>query len=378
MVQVSALTFNPRHNRGATEVAMAQEAMFLKNTENFAESFARCGVKYHFAYPITPATDIMKRMAVILPKYGGENDADGKRACRLECARRSRLLRNPGSHIQFRSRHDAHAQEAISFMAGAGLPCLMVDSMRVGPGDGDILGAQSDYYMATRGGGHGDYRVPVLAPIGGQEIPDLVPRAIRLAYTYKTPVLFVMDGVTAQTTESVLLPEYHDYSEDYDTTSWAYTGTGDHEKRALITGSYSHKDGYLMNERLRAKYQEIREKEQLWESRQTEDAELIVVAFGIHGRMCKDLVEKMRAQGKKVGSIRPISLWPFPDKAFENLPSTLKNILVVEMNLGQMVDDVRIAVNGRVPVHFFGKTGGDTPMYTLGEMMAEANRIMGA
>ena len=187
-----------------------------------------------------------------------------------------------------------------------------------------------------------------------------------------------MDGVAAQTTESVLLPEYHDYSEDYDTTSWAYTGTGDHEKRALITGSYSHKDGYLMNERLRAKYQEIREKEQLWESRQTEDAELIVVAFGIHGRMCKDLVEKMRAQGKKVGSIRPISLWPFPDKAFENLPSTLKNILVVEMNLGQMVDDVRIAVNGRVPVHFFGKTGGDTPMYTLGEMMAEANRIMGA
>lgn len=377
MVQVSALTFNPRHNRGATEVAMAQEAMFLKNTENFAESFARCGVKYHFAYPITPATDIMKRMAVILPKYGGKmmqmeselavSSALAGAACSGTLAATSSS--GPGMTLM---------QEAISFMAGAGLPCLMVVSMRVGPGDGDILGAQSDYYMATRGGGHGDYRVPVLAPIGGQEIPDLVPRAIRLAYTYKTPVLFVMDGVTAQTTESVLLPEYHDYSEDYDTTSWAYTGTGDHEKRALITGSYSHKDGYLMNERLRAKYQEIREKEQLWESRQTEDAELIVVAFGIHGRMCKDLVEKMRAQGKKVGSIRPISLWPFPDKAFENLPSTLKNILVVEMNLGQMVDDVRIAVNGRVPVHFFGKTGGDTPMYTLGEMMAEANRIMGA
>ena len=348
MVQVSALTFNPRHNRGATEVAMAQEAMFLKNTENFAESFARCGVKYHFAYPITPATDIMKRMAVILPKYGGKmmqmeselavSSALAGAACSGTLAATSSS--GPGMTLM---------QEAISFMAGAGLPCLMVDSMRVGPGDGDILGAQSDYYMATRGGGHGDYRVPVLAPIGGQEIPDLVPRAIRLAYTYKTPVLFVMDGVTAQTTESVLLPEYHDYSEDYDTTSWAYTGTGDHEKRALITGSYSHKD-----------------------------AELIVVAFGIHGRMCKDLVEKMRAQGKKVGSIRPISLWPFPDKAFENLPSTLKNILVVEMNLGQMVDDVRIAVNGRVPVHFFGKTGGDTPMYTLGEMMAEANRIMGA
>lgn len=251
MVQVSALTFNPRHNRGATEVAMAQEAMFLKNTENFAESFARCGVKYHFAYPITPATDIMKRMAVILPKYGGKmmqmeselavSSALAGAACSGTLAATSSS--GPGMTLM---------QEAISFMAGAGLPCLMVDSMRVGPGDGDILGAQSDYYMATRGGGHGDYRVPVLAPIGGQEIPDLVPRAIRLAYTYKTPVLFVMDGVTAQTTESVLLPEYHDYSEDYDTTSWAYTGTGEHEKRALITGSYSHKDGYLMNERLRA------------------------------------------------------------------------------------------------------------------------------
>ncbi|MFR0876023.1 MAG: pyruvate ferredoxin oxidoreductase [Bilophila wadsworthia] len=267
-------------------------------------------------------------------------------------------------------------QEAISFMCGAELPCLMLDSMRVGPGDGDILGAQSDYYMSTRGGGHGDYHVPVLAPSDGQEIVDLVPEGIRLAYTYRTPVLFVFDGVTAQTTETAVLPEYHDYSAEYDTSSWAYTGTKDHPKRALITGSYSHADGYVMNEHLRAKYETIRAKEQQWKESNTEDAELIVVAFGIHGRMCKDLVANLRAQGKKVGSIRPVTLWPFPDKAFENLPSTLKKILVVEMNHGQMVDDVRLAVNGRVPVHFFGKTGGDMPMYTLAEMTAEVNRLL--
>ena len=326
---------------------MTQQTMFLKNTETFAESLARCGVKFHFAYPITPATDVMKRMAVILPQYGGKmlqmeselavSSALAGAACTgMLCATSSS---GPGMTLM---------QEAISFMCGAELPCLMLDSMRVGPGDGDILGAQSDYYMSTRGGGHGDYHVPVLAPSDGQEIVDLVPEGIRLAYTYRTPVLFVFDGVTAQTTETAVLPEYHDYSAEYDTSSWAYTGTKDHPKRALITGSYSHADGYVMNEHLRAKYETIRAKEQQWKESNTEDAELIVVAFGIHGRMCKDLVANLRAQGKKVGNIRPVTLWPFPDKAFENLPSTLKKILVVEMNHGQMVDDVRLAVNGRI------------------------------
>lgn len=354
---------------------MAQ-TMFLKNTETFAESLARRGVKYHFAYPITPATDIMKRMAVILPQYGGKmmqmeselavSSALAGAACTgTLCATSSS---GPGMTLM---------QEAISFMSGAELPCLMIDSMRVGPGDGDILGAQGDYYMATRGGGHGDYRIPVLAPSDGQEIVDIVPEGIRLAYTYRTPVLFVMDGVTAQTTETAVFPDYEDYSAQYDKSDWVYTGTQDHPKRALITGSYAHEDAYRMNEHLRKKYEIIKAKEQKWQENSIEDAELIVVAFGIHGRMCKDLVRKLRSEGKKVGSIRPISLWPFPDKAFEQLPKTLKKILVVEMNLGQMVDDVRLAVNGRVPVHFFGKTGGDMPMYTLAEMIAETNRLLG-
>jgi 2-oxoglutarate ferredoxin oxidoreductase subunit alpha len=175
--------------------------------------------------------------------------------------------------------------------------------------------------------------------------------------------LFVIDGVSAQTTESTTLPAYHDYSAEFDTSGWAFTGTKDHAKRALITGSYSHQDGYVMNERLRAKYEVIKDKEQMWEQDQVEDAELVVAAFGIHGRMCRDLVFRMRAAGRKVGFIRPITLWPFPDRAFDALPASVKNILVVEMNHGQMVEDVRLAVNGRVPVHFLGKTGGDLPMY---------------
>ncbi|SIN81027.1 pyruvate ferredoxin oxidoreductase [Halodesulfovibrio marinisediminis] len=355
---------------------MSQETLFLKNTETFAESLARCGVKYHFAYPITPATDVMKRMAVILPKYGGEmmqmeseiavSSALAGAACSGTLAATSSS--GPGLTLM---------HEAIGFMSAAELPCILYDSMRVGPGDGDIVGSQSDYTVATRGGAHGDYRIIVLAPSCGQEIADLMPQGVRLAYKYRTPVLFVLDGVSAQMTESATLPEYHDYSAEFDTSEWAITGTKDHPKRAIITGSYSHQDGYDMNERLRAKFEVIKENEQMWEAEQVEDADLVVAAFGIHGRMCQDLISEMRAKGKKVGFIRPITLWPFPNRAFETLPDSVKNILVVEMNHGQMVDDVKLAVNGRIPVHFLGKTGGDLPMNTLAEMIAKVDSILG-
>lgn len=354
---------------------MTAETLFLKNTETFAESMVRCGVRYHFAYPITPATDVMKRTAVILPACGGrmvqmESElavANALAGCACTGKLGATSTSGPGMSLM---------QETISFMAAGELPCILFDSMRVGPGDGDIVGAQSNYYQATRGGGHGDYRVIVLAPASGQEIVDIMPDAVKLAYTYRTPVLFVVDGVTAQMTESATFPETHNYAEEFDTSGWSFTGTRDHSKRFLLTGSYTHVQGEAMNERLRAKFERIRESEQRWESEQLDDAELLVVAFGIHGRMTRDLVHSMRAKGKKVGSIRPITLWPFPDKAFEKLPASVKNVLVVEMNHGQMVDDVRLAVNGRVPVHFLGKTGGDIPMCTLADMTAKANSLL--
>lgn len=353
-----------------------KETLFLKNTETFAESMVRCGVSCHFAYPITPATDVMKYTSVRLPQHGGlmvqmeselaVSNALAGYACtgKLGAASTS----GPGMTLM---------QEAIGFMAAGELPCILLDAMRVGPGDGDIIGAQSTYFQATRGGGHGDYRTIVLAPSCGQEIADLMPKGVQLAYKYRTPVLFVVDGVTCQMTESTTFEEYHDYSADFDTSGWAYTGTKDHSKRFLLTGSYTHEQGYEMNERLRKKCAVIKENEQLWEAEQVEDAEVVVVGFGIHGRMCKDLVANLRGQGKRTGYIRPITLWPFPDKAFEKLPASVKAALVVEMNHGQMLDDVRLAVNGRFPVHFLGKTGGDTPMCTLADMTREANKLFG-
>ena len=354
---------------------MAIETKILKNTEAFAEAMVRCGVRYHFAYPITPASDVMKRSAVILPEVGGkmiqmESElavANALAGC--ACTGKLGVASSSGPGISL-------MQETLSFMAAGELPGLFLDCMRVGPGDGDIVGAQSNYYQATRGGGHGDYRTIVLAPASGQEIVDLIPRAIELTYTWRNPVLMVIDGITAQMTESVALPESHDYTSDFDTSGWRYTGTKDHEKRALITGSYTHAQGEEMNERLRTKYEKICESEPQWEEIETQDAELVVAAFGIHGRMALDLVENFRKQGKKVGLIRPITLWPFPKQPFERLPGSVKSVLVVEMNHGQMVDDVRLAVNGRFPVHFLGKTGGDLPMCTLADMTRKTQDLL--
>lgn len=351
------------------------ETKILKNTETFAEAMVRFGVRYHFAYPITPASDVMKQSAKILPKVGGkmiqmESElavANALAGC--ACTGKLGVASSSGPGI-------ALMQETLSFMAAGELPGLFVDCMRVGPGDGDIVGAQSNYFQATRGGGHGDYRTIVLAPSSGQEIVDLLPEAIKLTYNWRNPVLMVVDGITAQMTESVTLPAPYDYTADFDTSDWHYSGTKDHSKRALITGSYTHEQGFLMNERLREKYTKIQEQEPRWEEIQTDDAEFIISAFGIHGRMAREIVENFRSQGKKVGMIRPITLWPFPDQAFQKLPDSVRSILVVEMNHGQMLDDVRLAVNGKSPVHFFGKTGGDLPMYTLAEISQQIQAIL--
>lgn len=355
---------------------MTTETLFLKNTQTFAESMVRCGVRYHFAYPITPATDVMKHSTVILPQYGGrmiqlESEiAVGNALAGCACTGKLGATSTSGPGMSL-------MQETMSFMAASELPGIILDTMRVGPGDGDIIGAQSNYFQATRGGGHGDYRLIVLAPASGQEIVDIMPRAIKLAYTWRTPVLFVIDGVTAQMTETATFSESHNYAEDFDTSSWAITGTKDHSKRYVLTGCYNHAQGEDMNERLRKKYEKICAKEQTWEDDQVEDAEIIMVGFGIHGRMGKDLVANMRAEGKKVGLIRPITLWPFPNLAFDRLPASVKSIIVVEMNNGQMVEDVRLAINGRIPVHFLGKTGGDMPLCTLAEITAKVNSLLG-
>lgn len=327
----------------------------------------RCGVKHHFAYPITPATDVMKYTASHMQEWGGRmfqaeselaviNCLAGLSATgKLGCVSTS----GPGFDLM---------QEGIGFMAAGELPCILLDNMRVGPGDGDIIGSQQDYFMATRGGGHGDYYLPVYAPCSGQEIADLMPVAIDRAYKYRTPVLFIMDGVMAQMTETVIMPPAEDHVSKYNTEDWAYTGAKGREKRALITGSYEHGDGEKMVKSLMEKAEKMRASEQLWEEYGLEDAEVVLTAFGLPGRMCREIVEEHRQAGHKVGFIRPISLFPFPENGFAKVPESVKEILVVEMNYGQMIQDVKLCMNGRCKVSHYGHVGGDQPMVKAKEI----------
>lgn len=340
---------------------MIKQTAFLKNSEIFAEVMIRNGIRYHFAYPITPASDVMKYTAAHFPAVEGRMFQPESEIAVINavagcaCAGELGVASTSGPGIDL-------MQETISFMAAGELPCILLDNMRVGPGDGDIVGSQGDYFQATRGGGHGDYRIIVIAPASGQEIVKLMPEAIDLAFRYRTPVLFLIDGVLAQITESVRLPAFQNTAGKYETDHWTITGAKGREKRFLLTGCYNHVQGEEMNQRLGRKYKEIKSKEQRWEEMGLKDAEVVIVAFGLPGRMAGEIVQEARQQGKKLGLIRPITLWPFPEKAFHNLSAALKSLLVVEMNQGQMIEDVKLAACCQAPVEFLGKVGGDLPV----------------
>jgi len=354
---------------------MGDSAFFMKNSEIFAEAMIRCGVRYHFAYPITPASDVMKYTAVHLHEVGGRMFQPESELAVINClaglATTGKLgcasTSGPGFDLM---------QEGIGFIAAAELPCLLLDNMRVGPGDGDIIGSQQDYFMATRGGGHGDYYLPVYAPSSGQEIVELMPIAIDRGYKYRSPVLFLMDGVMAHMNETVILSSAKDIVSAYDTSDWAYTGAKGRGKRALITGSYSHSDGEEMVKRLMAKAEKIKENEQLWEENGLEDAEVVVTAFGLPGRICREVVQEGRKKGQKLGFIRPITLFPFPEKGFANIPKSTKEILVVEMNYGQMVQDVRLTMNGACKISHYGHVGGNQPMVKAKEVRRRLDEIL--
>lgn len=354
---------------------MESNALFMKNSEIFAEAMMRCGIRHHFAYPITPATDVMKYTAAHMQEWEGRMfQAESELAvinCLAGLASTGKLgcvsTSGPGFDLM---------QEGIGFMAAGELPCILLDNMRVGPGDGDIIGSQQDYFMATRGGGHGDYYLPVYAPCSGQEIVDLMPVAIDRAYKYRTPVLFVMDGVMAQMTETVVMQSAVDHVGRYNTDDWAYTGAKGREKRALITGSYDHGDGEKMVKSLMAKADKIKENEQLWEEYGLEDAEIVLTAFGLPGRMCREIVQEHRENGHKVGFIRPITLFPFPENGFAKIPESVKEILVVEMNYGQMIQDVKLCMNGRCQVSHYGHVGGDQPMVKAKEIRRRLQEML--
>jgi len=248
-------------------------------------------------------------------------------------------------------------QEGITYIAGAELPCLIVNVVRGGPGLGTIQPAQSDYFQATKGGGHGDYHLIVLAPASVQEMADFVELSFELAFKYRNPVMMLSDGAIGQMMEKVYLSPQKERSKTV--PEWATTGKPSSRERVIITSLDLDPNGQeRFNQKLVAKYNEIREKEVRYEEFQCEDAEYILVAYGTSARVCMKSIQLARAQGIKVGLLRPITLFPFPTKRLNELAGKVKMMFSIEMSAGQMVEDVMLSVNGKVPVYHFGRMGG--------------------
>lgn len=323
--------------------------ILLKGNEARAEAALAAGCRFYSGYPITPQTEILEYLSWRMEEVGGEfvqaeSELSGINMVLGAAAAGARALTTssgPGFSLK---------QEGISYLVAADLPAVIVNVMRIGTGLGDISQGQGDYWQMTRGGGHGDYRTIVLAPASVQENADLMEVSFDLAEKYRHPVLIASDAAIGQMIEAVEIPEFKEH--DIDKFDWTVKGCkkGD-EHRKIQNVYYTHPDyeSYLLN-----KYTEIEETEQRYENIQVEDAEIVLVAYGISSRVCLETVEMARSKGLKVGLIRPITLWPFPVKAFEKAGNA-KLFLSVEINiLGQMTDDIRLAVNGKVPVEHYG------------------------
>ena len=323
--------------------------ILLKGNEALAEAALAAGCRFYSGYPITPQTEILEYLSWRMEEVGGEfvqaeSELSGINMVLGAAAAGARALTTssgPGFSLK---------QEGISYLVAADLPAVIVNVMRIGTGLGDISQGQGDYWQMTRGGGHGDYRTIVLAPASVQENADLVPVSFELAEKYRHPVLIASDAAIGQMIEAVEIPEFQEH--DIDQFEWTVKGCKKGEEHRKIQNVYyTHPDyeAYLLG-----KYKEIEDTEQRYETIQVEDAEIVLVAYGISSRVCMEAVETARAKGIKAGLIRPITLWPFPVKAFEKAGNA-KMFLSVEINmLGQMVDDIRLAVNDKRPVEHYG------------------------
>jgi len=337
---------------------MEKELRLMKGNEAIAEAAIRAGVDGYFGYPITPQSEILEylmeanpyeRTGMVVLQAESEiaaiNMVYGGAGCGKKVMTSSS---SPGISLK---------QEGISYIAGAELPCLIVNVARGGPGLGTIQPAQADYFQSVKGGGHGDYHLIVLAPASVQEMADFVELGFDLAFKYRNPVLILSDGAIGQMMEKVyLMPQKPRSTEVYD---WATTGKGTREERNIITSLDLDPDGQEeFNHRLQAKYAEIQRNEVRFEEFQCEDAEYLFVAYGTSARVCQKSVQIAREQGIKAGLLRPITLFPFPSARINELGGKVKGILSVEMSSGQMVEDVMLAVSGKVPVKHFGRMGG--------------------
>ena len=332
-----------------------EDKILIKGNHAVAEASIRAGCQCYFGYPITPQSEIGEYLSAKLPEKGKVFIP-----AESELAAINMLLGagSTGTRAMTSSSSCGIAlkQEAISFMAGGEVPGVIVSVMRAGPGLGNITPSQSDYFQATRGGGNGDYRVPVLAPSSIQEMINLTYKTFHIAYKYRTPAMLLSDGLLGQMMEPVTFGEYPYPETPCD--DWALSGAKDRKSRWI--GSLDMREGALEKKahHLFAKYDLIAKNELEYEEFLTDDAELVITAFGSAARIAKSAVKKARENGMKVGLFRPISLFPFPEKELNSISDTAKIILDIEMNMGQMIQDVKLAVNGKVPVKFFGRPGG--------------------
>lgn len=348
-----------------------QEKVLMKGNEAIAEAALRAGCRHYMGYPITPQTELAAYMAKRMPKIGGvflqaESEiaainmvygvaAAGKRAMTSSSS--------PGIALK---------AEGISYLAGCDLPCVIVNVQRGGPGLGGIQPSQADYHLATNGPGHGDFHVLVLAPASVQEMADLTGKAFDLAEKYRLPAMLLADGTMGQMMEPVVLPEERD--PDAQPPAWAAVGTGGKREHNIINSLYL--DPALLEQKnfeRFERYERLAEQEIMWEEYLMEDAELCVVCYGIAARIARNAIVEARRQGIKVGMLRPITLWPFPVKPLLAAAERMKGFVCVEMNMGQMKQDVELAIRCRRPVALCRRVGGMLP--TPDEVLAEIRQL---
>lgn len=345
---------------------MEEEIRLMKGNEALAHAAIRYGADGYFGYPITPQSEVLETLTELRPwestgmvvlqaeselaainmVYGGAST--GKAVMTSSSS--------PGVSLK---------QEGISYIAAAELPALIVNVMRGGPGLGTIQPSQSDYFQATKGGGHGDYHLIVLSPATVQEMTDFVGLGFDLAFKYRTPAMILADGVVGQMMEKVVLPPYRPRRTEEELRRqcpWAATGRFGRDHRNVVTSlEMDPAKMEVNNHRLQETYRRIEENEVRYQEYFTDDAEYLIVAFGSIARICLKAIEEARAAGLKIGLLRPITLWPFPKQRIRELADQVKGILTVELNAGQMVEDVRLAAECSVPVAHFGRMGGIVP-----------------
>jgi len=343
-----------------------QEVVLMKGNEAIAHAAVRCGCDGYFGYPITPQSEVIETLSALKP---WETTGMVVLQAESEVASINMVYGGAGAGKRVMTSSSspgvALMQEGIAYMAGAELPGVFVNVQRGGPGLGTIQPSQGDYYQATRGGGNGDYNVIVLAPASVQEMADFVDLAFNLAFKYRNPAMILSDGIIGQMMEKVVLPPQKPRRTDEEVIRecpWASTGrTKDRKPNVISSLELRPEEMERVNLRLQAKYAEIRKKEVRYETLFCDDADYLFVAFGSASRLAQKAVEIAREQGIKIGLFRPITLWPFPTQEVARMAHGKKGVLVVEINAGQMIDDVRLAINGEVPVEGFGRLGGIVP-----------------